>query len=68
MASEPLRVQRRFVPQFKGLISGNLEPTAQGRDSTFTLRYALLKNAIVEVDRAKGVTFIFLLEHLQSQE
>ena len=38
---EPLRVQRRYVPHFKGLISGNLEPTAQRCDSSFTFRHAL---------------------------
>ena len=38
---EPLGVQRRYVPHFKGLISGNLEPTAQGRGRTFTLCHAL---------------------------
>ena len=38
---ESLGVQRRYVPHFKGLISGDLEPTAQGRGRTVTLRYAL---------------------------
>ena len=42
---EPLGVQRRYVPQLKGLIRGNLELTAPGRDSTFTLRHALKKKA-----------------------
>ena len=39
--SEPVGVQRRFVPHFKGLIYGKVEPEAQGRDSTFTFRHAL---------------------------
>ena len=40
-------VQRRYVPHLKGLISGKLEPIAQGRDSTFTLHHTLLKKAIL---------------------
>ena len=44
---EPLGVQRCYVPHLKGLISGNLELTAQGRDSTFTFRHAYLKQAIL---------------------
>ena len=34
-------VQRRNVPHLKGLISGNLEVAAQGRDSTFVFCHAL---------------------------
>ena len=44
--------QRHDVPHFKGLISGKLEPTTQGRDSTFTFLHALLKKAILEGKRA----------------
>ena len=36
-----LGVQRRYVPHFKGLISGNLDFEAQGHDSTFTFFLAL---------------------------
>ena len=52
---EPLGVQRRYVPHFKGLISGNLDFEAQGRDSTFTFLHALLKKAILLHKRAKGM-------------
>ena len=45
-------VQRRYVPHLKGLIRGKLEPTAQGRDSAFTLYHALLKKVILEEKRA----------------
>ena len=40
---EPLGVQRHTVPHFKGLIELNLDLQAQGRNSTFTFRHALLK-------------------------
>ena len=40
---------------FKGLISGNLEPTGQGRDSTFTFCHTLVKKAILLLKEAKGV-------------
>ena len=40
-------VQRRYVPNFNGLIYGKVEPDAQGRDSTFTFRHAQLKKAIL---------------------
>ena len=43
---EPLGVQRRYVPHFKGLISGKVELEAQGRDSTFTFCHAHLKKAM----------------------
>ena len=33
---EPLGVQRRYVPHFKVLISGNLDFESLGRDSTLT--------------------------------
>ena len=47
-------VQRRYVPHLKGLISGYVEPEAQGRGSTFTLGHARLKKAILHHKRAKG--------------
>ena len=46
-------VQRRYVPHFKGLIYGKVEPEAQGRDSTFTFRHAQLKKAILLLKRPK---------------
>ena len=45
---EPLGVQRRYVPHFKGMIYGKMEQEAQGRESTFTFHHSLLKNAISE--------------------
>ena len=51
---EPLGVQRRYVPHFKGLISGKVELEAQGRDSTFTICHTLLKKAILEGKTPKG--------------
>ena len=44
--------QKRLMKVFKGLISGNLEPTARGRDSTFTFCHALLKKAVLQGKRA----------------
>ena len=44
---KPLGVQRRYVPYFKGIISGKVELEAQGRESTFTFCHALLKKAIL---------------------
>ena len=55
---EPLEVQRRYVPHFKGLISVKVDLEAQWRDSTFNLYHTLLKKAILHLKRAKGV-FIF---------
>ena len=46
MFLEPLGVQRPYVPHFKGLISGKVEPEAQGHDSTFTFCHAHLKKAM----------------------
>ena len=58
---EPLGVQRRYVPHFKDLISGNLDFEAQGRDSTFTFLHALLKKTILLHKRAyRFVTFALL--------
>ena len=45
-------VQRRTVPHFNGLIELYLDLQAQGRDSTFTFRHALVKKAILEGKRA----------------
>ena len=50
---EPVRVQRCYAPHFKGLIYGKVEPEAQGRDSTFTIRHAQLKKAILLLKRPK---------------
>ncbi len=44
---EPLGVQRRYVPHFKGLISVKVDLEAQVRDSTFTFCHAQLKKAIL---------------------
>ena len=44
---KPLRVQRRYVPHLKGLIDAKVDLKAQGRDSTFTFRHALLEKAIL---------------------
>ena len=44
---EPLGVQRRNVPHFKGLIMLNLDFEAQGRGSTFTFCHGHLKKAIL---------------------
>ena len=41
-----MRVQRRNVPHFKGLIMLNLDLEAKGRGSTFTLCHDHLKKAI----------------------
>ena len=55
---EPLGVQRRYVPHFKGLISGKVELDAQGRDSNFTFHHALLKKAILLLKMAKRPVFL----------
>ena len=49
---EPLGVRERNVPHFKGLISANLNPRAQGRDSNFTFYHTLLKKAILHLKMA----------------
>ena len=51
-------VQRRYVPHFKGLIYGKVEPEAQGRDSTFTFRHAQLKKAILLLKRPNMPFFL----------
>ena len=38
---EPLGIQRRYVPHFIGLVSGNLDFEPQVRDSTFAFLHAL---------------------------
>ena len=43
---EPLGVQRRYVPHFKGLIRAKVDLEAQGRDTTFTICHTLLKKTI----------------------
>ena len=48
---EPLGVQRRYVPHFKGLIYAKVDLEAQGRDSTFTICHALVKKAILHLKR-----------------
>ena len=53
-----LGVQRRYVPHFKGLISGKVELEAQGRDSTFTFHHALLKKAILLLKMVKSPVFL----------
>ena len=35
------------MPHFKGIISGNLDIEAQGRDSTFTFCHAQMKKVIL---------------------
>ena len=45
---EPLGVQRRNVPHFKGLIYAKLELEVQRRDSTFTICQPLLKKTILD--------------------
>ena len=55
---EPAGVQGPNVPHFKGLICDYMELTAQGRDSTFTFRHALLKKAILHLKRANMPFFL----------
>ena len=55
---EPLGVQKRYIPRFKGLIRAKVDLEVQGRDSTFTFCHSHLKKAILHRKRAKGV-FIF---------
>ena len=43
---EPVEVQRRCVPHFKGLISAKVNLEAQGCDSNFTFCHAHFKKAI----------------------
>ena len=52
---EPLGVNERYVPHFKGLIYAKVELEAQGRGSTFTSCHAQLKRAILLLEMAKGM-------------
>ena len=56
---EPLGVQRRYVPHFKGLISAKVDLEAQVRESTFTFCHAQLKKAILLHKRLtyRSITF-----------
>ena len=47
-------VERRHVPHFKGLIYAKVDLEAQSRDSTFTFRHALLKKAILLLQKGKS--------------
>ena len=51
----------------KGLIYVNMEPTAQGRDSTFTFHHAQLKKAILLLKRPKVLRFFLLTVHIYCQ-
>ena len=55
---ESMGVQRHYVPHLKGLLYGNMEPTAQGHNSTFTIRHAQLKKAILLLKRPKVPSFL----------
>ena len=65
MEADPVGVQKRTVPHFKGLIRGNLEPTAQSYDSSFTLCHALYKKAILHLKMAKS---LFVLHRTVMQQ
>ena len=70
---EPLGVKRCYVPHFKGLISGNLEPTAQGHDITFTFHHALLKKAFcmknrLDIFSSQWCLFVCLSGHLPQRK
>ena len=45
-------VQRHNVPHFKGLISADSNPRAQGHDGTFTFCHALVKKSILHLEMA----------------
>ena len=60
MFLEVVGVQRCYVPHFKGLIYGIVEPEAQGRDSTFTFHHALLKKAILLHKMAIGLLLLLV--------
>ena len=49
---EPVGVQRRNVPHFKGLINAKVDLGAQGRDTTFTLCHAQLRKPILLLEMA----------------
>ena len=46
---EPLGVQRRHVRHFKGLIYAKVGLEVQGLDSSFTISYALVEKAILQL-------------------
>ena len=50
---EPIGVQRRNVPDFKGLIKFYLDFEAQGCGSTFTFCHAHLKKAISKTPKSR---------------
>ena len=52
---EPLGVERRYVPHFKGLIYAKVDLEAQGRGITFTSCHTQLKRAILLLEMAKGM-------------
>ena len=51
---EPVGVQRRNVPHFKGLINAKVDLEPQGHDTTFTLCHAQLHKPILLLEMAKG--------------
>ena len=51
--SEPVGVERRYVPHLKALICGYLEPEVQGRGSTFTVCYVLLNIGVFHETRVR---------------
>ena len=68
---EPVGVQRHNVPHFKGLISADSNPRAQGHDGTFTFCHALVKKSILHLEMATVPFFLntavlttYLLEFL----
>ena len=65
---EPPRVRERNVPHLKGLISDKLEPTAQGRNSTFTFLHALLKKAILHHKTPKSPRLLHRTVYTPSPE
>ena len=48
---EPLEVQRRHVPHFKGLIYAKVDLEAQVHDNTFTICHTFLEKAILHLKR-----------------
>ena len=55
---EPVGVQRHNVPHFKGLISADSNPRAQGHDGTFTFCHALVKKSILHLEMATVPFFL----------
>ena len=56
--ANPVRVQKRTVSHFKGLISANLSSRDEGRDSNFTFYHTLLKKAILHLKMATVPFFV----------